>query len=100
MTTVVVGTIATSVPGHLVADVNNASRLAGGSLFALTVDLLRTDYAHLLNSDLVADLRLAEAGGWALRLYQRMGFVDVARETEWRRRLLPDRSPATPGAGA
>jgi ribosomal protein S18 acetylase RimI-like enzyme len=31
----------------------------------------------------------------ALRLYQRMGFQDVARETEWRRPLLIDGWPAT-----
>jgi hypothetical protein len=29
----------------------------------LNVDMIRTDYAHLVNSDLAADLRLAEAGG-------------------------------------
>ena len=37
----------------------------------------------------------------ALRLYQRMGFIKVARETEWRRPLLPGGTSATtPGTGA
>ena len=75
MTTTAVGTIPTSVPGlllrpvrwpeeaQLIVDVNNAIRLAGGSLFLLNVDLIRTDYAHLVNSDLAADLPLAQAGG-------------------------------------
>jgi ribosomal protein S18 acetylase RimI-like enzyme len=37
----------------------------------------------------------------ALRLYQRMGFIEVARETEWRRPLLPGGTSATtPGTGA
>ena len=73
MKTTLAGTIPTSVPGlllrpvrwpeeaQLIADVNNASRLAGGSLFVLNVEMVRTDYAHLVNSDLAADLRLAEA---------------------------------------
>jgi hypothetical protein len=75
MTTSAVGTIPTFVPGLLlrpvrwpeeaphIVDVNNAIRLAGGSLFLLNVDMIRTDYAHLVNSDLAADLPLAEAGG-------------------------------------
>ena len=83
--TSIVGTISTSVPAlllrpvrwpeeaQLIADVNNASRQAGGSLFALPVDMLRADYAHLVNSDLAADLRLAEADGLPV------GYV----RTEW-----------------
>jgi hypothetical protein len=75
MTTGAVGTIPTFVPGLLLRPVrwpeeaqllvafNNAIRLAGGSLFLLNVDMIRTDYAHLVNSDLAADLPLAEAGG-------------------------------------
>ncbi|HEY5496272.1 MAG TPA: GNAT family N-acetyltransferase, partial [Candidatus Limnocylindrales bacterium] len=31
----------------------------------------------------------------ALRLYQRMGFREAARETEWRRPLVRDGSPGT-----
>ena len=75
MKTTLAGTIPTSVPGlllrpvrwpeeaQLIADVNNGSRLAGGSLFVLNVEMVRTDYAHLVNTDLAADLRLAEADG-------------------------------------
>ena len=37
----------------------------------------------------------------ALRLYQRMGFMEVTRETEWRRPLHPGGTSATtPGTGA
>ncbi len=90
MTTTIAGTIPTSVPGlllrpvrwpeeaQLIADVNNASRLAGGSLFVLSVDMIRTDYAHLVNSDLAADLRLAEADGRPVG-YVRVEWTDENR---------------------
>ena len=48
---------------QLIVDVNNASRLAGGSLFVINVEVVRALYDHLVNSDLAADLRLAEADG-------------------------------------
>ena len=75
MTTTAVETTPTSVPGlllrpvrwpeeaQLIVDIDNASRLAGGSLFVLNVELIRASYDHLANSDLAADLRLAEADG-------------------------------------
>jgi mycothiol synthase len=90
MTTTTVGTIPTSVPGlllrpvrwpedaHLIADANNASRLAGGSLFVLSVEMLRSDYAHLVNCDLSTDLRLAEAGGRPVG-YVRVEWADENR---------------------
>src|SRR5450759_3226002 len=90
MTTTTVGTIPTSVPGlllrpvrwpedaHLIADANTASRLAGGSLFVLSVEMLRSDYAHLVNCDLSTDLRLAEAGGRPVG-YVRVEWADENR---------------------
>ncbi len=48
---------------QLIVDVNNASRLAGGSLFVINVEVVRALYDHLVNGDLAADLRLAEADG-------------------------------------
>jgi hypothetical protein len=48
---------------HLIADINNTSRLAADSLFVVTVEMLRSFYDHLVNSDLAADLRLAEVDG-------------------------------------
>ncbi len=93
MTISAVGTIPTSVPGlllrpvrwpeevQLVVDVNNASRLAGGSLFVMSADVMRSYYDHLLNSDLTADLRLAEVDG------RPVGYVRV----EWRDENRGDR---------
>jgi mycothiol synthase len=90
MKTTLAGTIPTSVPGlllrpvrwpeeaQLIADVNTASRLAGGSLFVLNVDMVRTDYAHLVNSDLATDLRLAEADGRPVG-YVRVEWTDESR---------------------
>ncbi len=46
---------------QLLVDVNNASRLAGGSLFVLSLEAFRAFYDHLVNSDLGRDLRLVEA---------------------------------------
>ena len=63
---------------QLIVDVNNASRLAGGSRFLLNVDMIRADYAHLVNSDLEADLRLAEAGGRPVG-YVRVEWTDENR---------------------
>ncbi len=93
MTTTAVGAIPTSVPGlllrpvrwpeevQLIVDVNNASRLAGGSLFVMSADVMRSYYDHLVNSDLAADLRLAEADG------RPVGYVRV----EWRDENRGDR---------
>jgi ribosomal protein S18 acetylase RimI-like enzyme len=90
MTTIAVKTSPTSIPGlllrpvrwpeeaQLIAEVNNASRLAGGSLFVLSVEMVRADYAHLVNSDLAADLRLAEAGGRPVG-YVRVEWTDENR---------------------
>ena len=44
-------------------DINNAGRIATGNLEVLSVEGLLNTYAHLVNSDLPADLRLAEHGG-------------------------------------
>ncbi len=69
------GATTTSVPGLLlrpvrwpeeaqaIVDVNNAARLAGGSLFLMSVDVMRNYYDHVVNSVLADDLRLAEADG-------------------------------------
>lgn len=90
MTTTAVGTIPTSVRGlflrpvrwpeeaQLIVDVDNASRLAGGSRFLLNVEMISADYAHLVNSDLAADLRLAEAGGRPVG-YVRVEWTDEKR---------------------
>ena len=52
---------------RIVVDVNNAARLAAGSLSVMTVEGIRSFYDHLVNSDLADDLRLAEVDGrpWA-----------------------------------
>ncbi len=101
------GTIPTPVPGLLlrpvrwpeeaqvIADVNNASRLAGGSVFVISAEMIRSSYDHLVNSDLATDLRLAEAGG------TRLGYVRV----EWTDENRGDRVHSaalfvTPGAPA
>ena len=90
MTTTMAGTIRTSVPGlllrpvrwpeeaQLVAEVNNASRLAAGSLFVITGEMIRSFYDHLVNSDLAADLRLAEAEGRPVG-YVRVEWTDENR---------------------
>src|SRR5450759_1853070 len=108
MTTTTVGTIPTSVPGlllrpvrwpedaHLIADANNASRLAGGSLFVLSVEMLRSDYAHLVNCDLSTDLRLAEAGGRPVG-YVRVEWADENRGD--RVTVGPSSSPPRPRRG-
>lgn len=69
------GTIATAVPGlllrpvrwpeeaALVAALNNAARIACGSLAVLTVEGFRAYYDNLVNCDLAADLRIAEGAG-------------------------------------
>jgi len=92
MTTLVPAT-STTVPGlllrpvtwpeeaQLIVDVNNASRLAGGSLFVMNVEVMRTFYDHLVNSYLASDFRLAEAGG------RPVGYVRV----EWRDENRGDR---------
>jgi mycothiol synthase len=90
MKTTLAGTIPTSVPGlllrpvrwpeeaHLMTDVNNASRLAGGSLFVITVEMIRSFYDHLVNSDLAIDLRLAEVDGRPVG-YVRVEWTDENR---------------------
>jgi mycothiol synthase len=45
---------------QLVADVNNAGRLAAGNLEVLTLDGFLLSYGNLVNCDLATDLRLAE----------------------------------------
>ncbi len=89
MTTLVSAT-PTAVPGlllrpvtwpeeaQLVVDVNNASRLAAGSLFVITVEMIRSFYDHLVNSDLATDLRLAEADGTPVG-YVRVEWTDENR---------------------
>ena len=90
MPTTAVGPIPTSVSGlllrpvrwpeeaQLVADVNNASRHAAGSRFVLSVEMIRAGYAHLVNCDLAADLRLAEADGRPVG-YVRVSWTDENR---------------------
>ena len=89
MTTVLVAT-PTLVPGlllrpvrwpeeaQLIVDVNNASRLAAGSLFVITGEMIGSFYDHLVNSDLAADLRLAEADGRPVG-YVRVEWTDENR---------------------
>jgi ribosomal protein S18 acetylase RimI-like enzyme len=66
---------------QLVADVNNASRFAGGSLFVMNVEVIRAWYDHLVNCDLARDLQLAEADG------RSVGYVRV----KWRDENRGDR---------
>jgi ribosomal protein S18 acetylase RimI-like enzyme len=63
---------------QLIVDVNNASRLAGGSLFLMNVEVIRAYYDHLVNCDLAADLRLAEADGRPVG-YVRVDWLDENR---------------------
>ncbi len=70
-----VGATPTAVPGLLLRparwpeeagiliDVNNAWRLAAGSLALMTVEGIRAYYDHLENCDLAADLRIGEVAG-------------------------------------
>src|SRR5512140_3733091 len=62
----------------LIAEINNTSRLAAGSLFVITVEMLRSFYDHLVNSDLAADLRLAEVDGRPVG-YVRVQWTDENR---------------------
>ena len=48
---------------HLIADINNTIRLAAGSLFVITVEMLRSFCDDLVNGDPAADLQLAEVDG-------------------------------------
>ena len=147
MTMSVAATVPTSVPGLLlrsvrwpeeanrIADVNNTSRLAAGSVFVVSAETIRSfagmvrpfintgenacfgvsrgwcenistrapwrgrGVASALISRALQALRDrgmtqaalgvdAQNETGALRLYQAMGFQEVARETEWRRQLL------------
>src|SRR5450759_4952025 len=63
---------------HLIADITNASRLAAGSLFVITVAMIRSFYDHLVNSDLATDLRLAEVDGTPVG-YVRVEWTDENR---------------------
>jgi ribosomal protein S18 acetylase RimI-like enzyme len=63
---------------QLVAEVNNASRLAAGSLFVITGEMIRSFYGHLVNSELATDLRLAEADGRPVG-YVRVEWTDENR---------------------
>jgi mycothiol synthase len=63
---------------QLIVDINNASRLAGGSLFVMNVEVIRAFFDHLVNSDLAADLRLAEADGRPVG-YVRVEWTDENR---------------------
>jgi mycothiol synthase len=93
MPTILVGATPRSVPGlllrpaawpeeaQLLADINNASRLAGGSLFVINVEMIRATYDHLVNCHLAADLRLVEADS------RPVGYVRV----EWRDENRGDR---------
>ncbi|HYN48534.1 MAG TPA: GNAT family N-acetyltransferase [Candidatus Nanopelagicales bacterium] len=92
-----VGASPTSVPGLLLRparwpeeatiliDVNNAMRLAGGSLAVMTVDGIRAYYDHLENSDLATDLRIGEVDG------RPVAYVRV----EWRDEHRGDRAFGT-----
>jgi ribosomal protein S18 acetylase RimI-like enzyme len=91
------GATPTSVPGLLLRpvrwpeeaatlnDVNNAARLAAGSLAVMTVEGLRTYYDHLQNSDLATDLRIGEVDG------RPVAYVRV----EWRNEHRGDRAFST-----
>jgi ribosomal protein S18 acetylase RimI-like enzyme len=69
------GATSTAVPGLLLrparwpeeagvlVDVNNATRISGGSLAVLTIEGFRAYYDNLLHCDLAADLRIAEVAG-------------------------------------
>ncbi len=92
-----VGATPTAVPGLLLRparwpeeatvliDVNNAMRLAGGSLAVMTVEGIRAYYDHLENSDLATDLRIGEVGG------RPVAYVRV----EWRDEHRGDRAFGT-----
>jgi ribosomal protein S18 acetylase RimI-like enzyme len=70
-----VAATATAIPGLLLRpvrwpeeaatlnDINNATRLAAGSLAVLTAEGLRAYYDHLEHSDLANDLRIGEVDG-------------------------------------
>jgi ribosomal protein S18 acetylase RimI-like enzyme len=74
-TTATAGTIPTSVPGLLlrpvrwpeeaatIIEINNATRLAAGSLAVLTVEGIVAYYGHLVHSDLATDLRIGQVDG-------------------------------------
>ena len=69
------GTTPTPVPGLLLRpvrwpeeaatliEINNATRLAAGSLAVLTVEGILSFYGHLSHSDLATDLRIGEVAG-------------------------------------
>jgi len=92
-----VGAIPTAVPALLLRpvswpeeaavllEINNASRLAAGSLAVLTVDGMRAFYDHLENSDLATDLRIGEIDG------RPVAYVRV----EWRDEHRGDRAFGT-----
>ena len=95
--TATAGATPTSVPGLLLRrvrwpeeaatlnDINNATRLAAGSLAVLTAEGLRAHYDHLEHSDLATDLRIGEVDGHPV------AFVRV----EWRDEHRGDRAFGT-----
>jgi ribosomal protein S18 acetylase RimI-like enzyme len=66
----------------LVTDLNNATRIAAGSLAVLPVDGFRAYYDNLLHCDLAADLRIGEVAG------RPVGYVRV----QWRDEHRGDRT--------
>jgi ribosomal protein S18 acetylase RimI-like enzyme len=84
------GAIPTAVPGLLLRparwpeeaatlnDSNNAGRIATGNLEVLSVEGFLNDYAHLVHSDLAADLRVAEHDGRPVA-YVRVEWQDELR---------------------
>jgi mycothiol synthase len=91
------GSIPTAVPGLLLrpvrwpeeaptlAEINNAARLAAGSLAVLPAEGLRAHYDNLEHSDLATDLRIGEAEG------RPVAYVRV----EWRDEQRGDRAFGT-----
>jgi hypothetical protein len=90
MTTTAGGATSTAVPGLLLRpvrwpeeaatlnDINNSGRIATGNLEVLSVEGFLNDYAHLVHSDLAADLRVAEHDGRPVA-YVRVEWQDELR---------------------
>jgi mycothiol synthase len=104
-----VGATPTSVPGLFLRpvrwpeeaatlnDIANAGRLAAGNLEVLSVEGILNSYAHLVHSDLVADLRLAEFEGRAVA-YVRVEWRDEVRGGRNHVQVLCTRPDAPAGA--
>jgi ribosomal protein S18 acetylase RimI-like enzyme len=103
-----VGVTATAVPGLILrpvrwpeeaatlADINNAGRIATGHLEFLGVEGFVNDYAHLVNSDLAHDLRLAEHAGRPVA-YVRVEWQDETRGERLHVQVLFTRPDAPAG---